>query len=348
MALYVFFSCSTVKKEITYKRNELKNQAADSARNANQFLDKYDYQQAVFFLNEALKYNTMADNISGMIINYADIGKVYLLWNKLDLGFANYNKALEIALEEDRQNNVKVELAYVYNGIGEADFLLEKYADAEIFFNKALDVEKLLGNEENQASIKVNLAKIYNINKNTQKSLEYFLEALSILEKLYENKKLENIKNLPSTYYSIAKKYYDLGNYGKAVEYAKKAYQIDREIENSSGIAYDYFIFGKIYEKSDVNEALKYYLKAKDLYYLLGDKSQYVSTQNSMAKIYYSQNEFQDYYAARYEAFKNSQNKERLDAAIELLLFLDSDEAKTFFSERERNQEKGKYQDFMK
>jgi tetratricopeptide (TPR) repeat protein len=292
IAVIISLSCSTVRKEITYKRNDLKNLAADNAKTANQFLDTYNYEKAVVFLNEALKYNKMADNISGVITNYADIGKVYLLWNKLDKGYENYNTALDIALEESKKRNMKTELAYVYNGIGEAGLLLGKYADAEQFFGMALEVEKQLANDENQALIKVNLAKIYSINSNPQKSLEFLLEAIVILEKLYANNKLENIKNFPSTYYSIAKKYYDLNNYGKALEYAKKAYEIDKEIENASGIAYDYFIYAKIYEKTDVDEALKNYLKAKDLYYILDDLSQYVSVSNSLANIYLSKGKF--------------------------------------------------------
>ena len=61
--VFIFLtSCSSISSEKeTYERNTIKNLAADSTKNANDFLLRYEYQKALEYFTEALKNNIMID-----------------------------------------------------------------------------------------------------------------------------------------------------------------------------------------------------------------------------------------------------------------------------------------------
>ena len=90
--------------------------------------------------------------------------------------------------------------------------------------------------------------------------------------------------------------------------------------------------------------------RSKDLFYLLEDKDMYATVSSSMAKIYYQQNKFREYYAAKNEAFKIFTGKEKKNAAVELYDFFLGKEAKSEFSDMEIKSilEKEKYKDYLK
>ena len=338
--IFIYFSCSSASKRLTYEQNDLKNQAADNTKMANQFVGKYEYDKAIEYLKDSLKLNIMADNIGGVITNYADIGKVYLFTKDTEKALDFYNTALKLANEENINGIFNREKAYVLNGIGEAYFFNDKYKEAEEFFNKALQLEI---DEESKALINVNIAKIYTQRNDHSKSLEYLSQALPIFEKLYQQKRIENIRNLSSTYYFVARKNFRLQNNDKAIEYIKKAIEIDKKIENSSGIADDYYIMAKITQRKDKNLALKYYNKSRDIYKLIDDMDGYILSSNLMAEVLYLQEKFEEFYQIKKEIFLLSKQDQKLSIAKEILSILDNPNALKELTDEEITEIKEKY-----
>ncbi|HOV13223.1 MAG TPA: tetratricopeptide repeat protein [Spirochaetota bacterium] len=337
-------SCSTVAKKITYEKNDLKNLAADNSKNSNSFLDKYDYQKALDYLKESLKYNTMVDNISGIIFNYANMGKVYLLTKSYDTALKYYNQALEIA-EKNDDINLDKEKAFVYNGIGEAYLLNKEYENAEKNFNIAL---KLNISDEDKAQIETNIGRIYFNKTEYSKALEYFSHSLLIYEKLYNDYKLSSAKNYSFILYFVARINLRMQKLDIAHNFIKKALEIDKLIENSSGIADDYFIFGRIYEKSDADKSIKYYNKSKAIYRLIDDINGYSETLNKLTILHYDKKEFKEFFLLKKESFLLAKSEEKNNIGKEIANLLNNEEALKVLDKSIVNEIEEKYKIYLK
>ncbi len=305
--ILALLGCSTVSKRVTYEKNDIKNIAADNSRNSSVFLDKYDYDKAMDYLKESLKYNTLVDNIQGIILNYANMGKIFLLKKDYESALKYYNMALEIG-EKNIEIKSDKEKSFVYNGLGEAYLFNGDYENAEKNFNKALEFKI---DDEARALVETNIGRIYFNKKDDKKALNYFLRSLSIYEKLYNEFKLSSAKNYSFILYFVSRSYYRSDKFENALQYIKKALEIDKLIENSSGIADDYFIMGRIYEKNDADESIKYYLKAKAIYRLIDDLNQYLNVSNILASLYLKKELFYEFYCIKKEVFLLTKAEEK-------------------------------------
>lgn len=297
--IIIFFDCYTISKNVSYENNSLKDIAKDNSNMANKLIQEYNYKKALEYLKDSLKYNIMADNFEGIIKNYLDIGKVNILLQDSSEGLRYYYRALNTFKNEENNSKYRYLEAYIYNSIGEAYYLLKDYSKAIDFFNMALNIEKSLNNKENIAIIYQNMAKIEKSNNNLKKSLEYLLLALSILEKLYNEKEIKNIYNLSNIYYLIGLIYSKLDHLNEAKRYLFKALEIDRMTENSRGIGDDYYGIAIISEKEkNFEKSLLYFIKAKDIYRLIDDLEQYKDVTKKIINI--------QYYLGLYKEYINS------------------------------------------
>ncbi|MCK4795770.1 MAG: tetratricopeptide repeat protein [Spirochaetes bacterium] len=339
LLLIILSSCLT---NANYENNDIKNLASDNTKTANEFLRRYEYQKALEYFKEALDNNLMVDNLPGVIKNYADIGRVYILINDFDLSLEYFNTALELTSED---KNLEMEKAYVLNGIGEVYYYLKEYKISKKFFKKALKIESSLNNTENQALIMQNIAKIERSKGKYDKALNQFISSARLLEIPFKWGNLENIKNLSLTYYSIGQTYSKLENYSKAIEYIKKALNIDRMIENASGIADDYYALGVLAEKSNMsfNEVLKYFERSRNIYKILDNVNQYVELINKIAAVYYNNNDLKKFYENKRIAFVLTRSDAKKNIANEILEMLKDERAKNIFSEDEILEIKKKY-----
>ncbi|HOF01129.1 MAG TPA: tetratricopeptide repeat protein [Spirochaetota bacterium] len=287
LTIIFFISCSTVSTKVVYESNYYKNLAAENSQSANEYVKKIEYKKALVYLEESLRYNKLADNISGISLNYADIGKVWLLMNDFNKGLSYYNLAKQTIDNESGEGNYQKETAYILNALGEAHYLLKEYEKSKDYFNKALEIENKLKNRENIAIIYMNFAKIEKSVGNYKKALGYFLNSTGVLEKLYKKKLLNNIKNLGLAYYSVGHLYSKLNNPNNSEKYLKMALKIDKMVEDINGIADDYYGLAIIqYRKNNFKKAQQYFIKSKDIYKILDNLSQYILINDYLLDIY--------------------------------------------------------------
>lgn len=326
-------NCSTISKKVVQERNDIKNRASDNTKTANSFLDKYQYEKALSYFQMALNDNIMVDNIPGIIKSYADIGKVYILSGDYSKALEKFEIALELTYED---KTLRTEEALILNGLGEVYYFVKDYEKSRFFYKKALKIETDLKDIENQAIIMQNLAKILRNEGKYEDALENFLQAAALLEKLFNDKQIENIKNLSLMYYTIGQTYSKLKKYPAALSYIRKALEIDKLIENPSGIADDYYALGVLSEKSnkDVDTTLKYYLRSRNIYRLLDNVSQFTILTTKIAHLYLTTDNIKAYYEAKkilYEVDeKNSEHH-----AQDIIEILNHNEVNDYFTNEE-------------
>lgn len=341
--LSISVGCSTVSEQVVIESNSLKNLASDNTRVANDFLKRYEYNKALIYYREALKYNIMSDNIPGIIKNYADIGKVHVLMKQYDEALDYYQKALD-RINQEGEGSYRGEEAYIMNGLGETYYFMRNFEAAERFYQLSLDIERSLMNTENQAIVLQNLAKIKRSNGSYAEALDDFLKSASLLEPLFRKKELEDLKNLSLIYYSIALTYSKLHKYEEGFSFVEKALKIDKIIENSSGIADDYFAMGMLSKRMErLDRALLYFERSRELYYLLNYIDQYIELSGIVAELYLESGRFKEYYESKVIVYKLSTGELKVQTRKELYGILQRPEIMDLLSESQINDIKVKY-----
>ena len=252
--------------------------------------------------------------------------------------------ALEIA-DKNGEINLDKEKSFVYNGLGESFLLNGEYEKAEKNFNDALKFN--IGDEE-KALIDTNIGRIYFNNKEYGKALDHFSHSLSIYEKLYSEYKLSSAKNYSFILYFVARSNHRSNKHDIALQYIKKALEIDKLIENSSGIADDYFIMARIYEKSDIDNSIKYYSKAKAIYRLIDDLNQYLNVSNVLASLHLKKKEFKEFFVIKKEVFLLSKADEKNNIGKEIAELLNNEEALKILDENILKEIEEKYKIYLK
>lgn len=328
---FFLWSCKSVEKKNSSERNEIKNLASDSTNVANNFLKQYDFDKALLYYNQALKYNIMTDNSIGAIRTYADIGKVHMLKKEYKQGLEYYNQAFELAREEENIDYFR-ERAYILNALGEIHYLMEDLTTSADYFNKALKLENQLSksynNDETKAMIRLNLAKINRANNQYQAALDELKQSQALLENLFNTNEIEDAKNLSLIYYTIATTYSKMQKYDNAISYIEKALKIDRFIENSSGIADDYYALGMLYRKKNKpDSSIKYFNRSGQIYFILEYLDQFTEIKHLLSEIYFEKKDYLNFYKNKRDEFKLTLDKERKsELAAEIYSLLDDEE----------------------
>ena len=66
-------------EEFEIEVNNIKKIAKEEEKSAFEWMTKFEYLKAINFLKDALNNNIKADYTSGIILNNAEIGKVYVM-----------------------------------------------------------------------------------------------------------------------------------------------------------------------------------------------------------------------------------------------------------------------------
>jgi tetratricopeptide (TPR) repeat protein len=141
---------------------------------------------------------------------YFCLGIAYYQTGQIDLAIDNLKKAESYATKDE-------DLMFIYNFLG---LNYEKKGDLDnalFYYSKSLNLAKILGNREMEASGLSNIANIFSKKGDLNRALEYYEESLRL--------KTDEKSKAP-TYNNIALIYLDIGNYKRAIEYFKKAIEI--------------------------------------------------------------------------------------------------------------------------
>jgi len=167
---------------------------------------------------------------------------------------------LSNALKNNSNLSSEVNVA-IYNNLGVLNVTLGKYTLALNYLNKAEDILPSSDASE-YASICINKAYIYNIQKSYNSAIDFFEKAIRIYENQNGRRDKAHYQNLSAAYLNLGIVYYELKNYRTAEEYLDKSASLKTR-HDLSGLALIYLNIAKTNAKTgNPDKAEKYYIES--------------------------------------------------------------------------------------
>lgn len=240
---------------------------------ANHFLAEYP-DSSIYYAHIANTIGKKTNNHVIVIRSYSVIGEAYQKQNKIKEAISAYLKGLELA----EKHNEKSLSGTIYNGIGVCYFYLNNLDKAEQYLQKAAQAKKEADDYRYYALISANLAALQIMNqsfdaaiktlKEAEKTLlknkqdEYLATVYNSLGAAYQtiqpdsciyyyqkgleiSSKKRDYLNMMTTCQNIGDYYLSQKNYAKAIEYMKRAIEIN---ELRPEDQYKPALFGRISE----------------------------------------------------------------------------------------------------
>ncbi len=177
--------------------------------------------------------NTNKDSLSLILFNNAL--KIYKNRSQKDYAFVlgnigiilkkqeKYNEAIDIQLqvvEVLKEQDDFFHLSNTYKNLGEIFEELNKFSEAEHYFNLSKDINIFLNDSNSLALDYYNLGELYKTSNNIDKSLNFFNKSVTISEKFHIATLLKKV------YYSLFEIYFQKNNTNTALEYHIKYLRI--------------------------------------------------------------------------------------------------------------------------
>jgi tetratricopeptide (TPR) repeat protein len=213
----------------------MKRQAAQDGSYGEAYLRQGRYELALQFTTLSLNEYTSVDDREGVIRSYNAIGTTYLAMGSLD-------KAEEVLLRAQGLSRGAGNFLLVVSSISLGELYLAK-GDSQ----KALDVlQEALGLPE-ASRTPAQTAVLYHDIGTAERNLGDPVTALASYSlSLQANLKARRVDMAASDYYMIASVHSQAGRFDEAAKSAALALDLDKQIENSPGIAKDLYALGLI------------------------------------------------------------------------------------------------------
>ncbi|HXB40708.1 MAG TPA: tetratricopeptide repeat protein, partial [Bacteroidia bacterium] len=164
---------------------------------------------------------------------------------------------------------------------------LKKYTIALDYINKAMQIDKEIGDKKGYSNAIGNLSNLYDEMGDPEKALEYGLEFLKLEEEM------KNKSNLAGMLSNIGSLYDELGEKDKALEYYKKSLVMAEELGNDEIILANEINIGTWHmDKKQFAIATVYFNKALGLAGQMGSKPHESECYRMLAVVYRGQNDF--------------------------------------------------------
>jgi len=253
------------------------------------YIDKGEYLSGINELTKSYAISQKSNNIEGMIRALNTFGLCYTYIGNLTRAFENFNEALKIASDNNKQNLLSLIMATISESLLE----IKQYEDALEYSKKAIDIG---GDPANKA---VNLARvgyIYHLLGDNENGLEYLTEALAVAEE----QMLTTM--IPEFLFNIGSVYRGLGDTNRAEESLQLAVKKARTAELPHIEAKASLILGAIsLEQSRDDEALIYFQTARKIAQSINSASVEVDSLQQIAQIYKDREQWKEAYTCQYE-----------------------------------------------
>ncbi|HOG18934.1 MAG TPA: tetratricopeptide repeat protein [Salinivirgaceae bacterium] len=149
---------------------------------------------------------------------------------------------------------------------------------------------------------------IFSEKENSDKSIEFYSEAIKLMEQV------SDFQGMARSYNNIGTVYYYQGNLFEAIESYNKSIEIREQINDFDGIANNYLNIGVLYtDQGKFDLAIESYLKALKLKEEIGDKVGIAHCYNNIGNLHAEQNSSEkalEYYLKALEIRENIDDKE--------------------------------------
>ena len=245
--------------------------------------DAYYYadsmEQSAISLEKAISIAENVVNPDSFIIAqlYNDLSVFFLEDGRLAESKQLLQKAIAYLENSDSLDVVadtKTNLAILYHSEG-------NYEDAITCFNEVYQIDLRTGNRKNQSSSLNNLGRIFVDWGKYETGIEYYMNAIALLDTL------SDFGPLSVRYNNVGMAYQLIGNHSEAILWFKKALKIEERFGNSLRLATRYNNIGNSYMAlTEFETTLEYFEKAKDLFMQSGQWPQISKILGNMGVLY--------------------------------------------------------------
>jgi tetratricopeptide (TPR) repeat protein len=241
--------------ELAYKALHLSKQIKwmdGVARSYNQLSNCYrnisDYPNSLDAALKSLKKREEIGTPEGIGSALRNIGSIYSAQQRYGEALNYYSKAEEVfrkvpSLSADNQG-------ILYMGFGNTYLKMDRYDSALIYFNRAYEI--IPKTNGNLAVIYTGLADVYTANKDFELSQSYHKKAIDFATKF-------GSVSLPYAYLQYARYFDKTNKKDSAIFYAIQSMEKAMQIDAKGTLSEAAKLLSTLYEKSDANEALRYY-----------------------------------------------------------------------------------------
>jgi class 3 adenylate cyclase/tetratricopeptide (TPR) repeat protein len=235
----------------------------------------------------------------------SELGFTYLDTHDYETSMQYFQKHLELA-----QKNDDDELSASYNAIALNYSYREDSDKALSYYNKALEIEKKIGNKKGIASATLNIAAEYYEKEDIEKAIVTTKKSLSLFRELEDKSSISMCLNNLSAFHE------EIEEYDIALDYAFQTLTISKELNEEVPLAYTYKTIGSIYYKMrNIEKAFENYFKAIDFFKKIEYKKGEAASLVSIADVYGASLEYEksiDYYKQALKINRAIDNKHQI------------------------------------
>jgi len=178
---------------------------------------QWKFEEALLCYNKAIAMLESTEKYKLLYNSYTKKGKLYTSVGLFTEAFASFDKALQLA-----KKDTKVSESFIYRSIGQAHKAKGEYEEAEVYFEKAIEIiQKRKNSKKNQAEYirnNTSLAQLAYEKGNYKKALELALKSEKWIKEVKKKKSIIGLHLL------MGKLYYALGNDSLALYFTEKSY----------------------------------------------------------------------------------------------------------------------------
>ena len=210
------------------------------------------------------------------LYNFAGVINLHYL-HKPEPSILYFNDALNLAL----QTSDSIQIAYVYNNLGDAFYLTGNVVLANEYSGKSLRLFERLNHQLGIAYGLINLGQVDRVNENYVASLDCFFRAIKIRSQIGDS------LGFASAHLEVAQTYLAMNKQHDAMKYFRKSWHLHEEVDNKRYMALSLQGIGDVFFNTGrYDSAMVYFQRAltlnKERYYPTG----IIQSQVGIARIY--------------------------------------------------------------
>ncbi len=230
------------------------------------------------YAEEALNLSNQLQFVKGKTDALYLLGIYFINKNREAQALPFFQQSLEVAQSINDKNAITRGLYWV----SDTQMKMANYVEAlKSMFEQIKHLEEDTSKRVLVSRTYNMIGKVYEIQRNFDKTLEFYQKALSLAEKAHNNSMLSFCYNNIGNFYTLT------NQYEKALEYQFKALEIRKKTQEYINIAFSYNDIAYVYDqKGDSLEARKYFLMSYNIFAEKNQSFGIVHIGNNLAENY--------------------------------------------------------------
>lgn len=262
----------TIEKEDTSKIS-LYIKLGDCFEKSNPDSNRYFTSKALELVNRIAK-KRRNDKYGPILGQYqARLGKIYFQQKQYEKAVEYYYQSIKTFRNYEKSKNIEVANSSK-KGVIDGHFCLglvfseKENSDKSIeFYSEAIKLMEQVSDFQGMARSFNNVGTVYYYQGNLQKAIESYNKSIEIREQIGD------FDGIANNYLNIGVLYTDQGKFDLAIDSYLKALKLKEEINDKVGIAHCYNNIGNLHaEQNSPEKAIEYYLKALEIRENIDDK----------------------------------------------------------------------------